>query len=149
MQRLDNYQQNPSQCAQLEASEKESFGLDLIEKYELIMPFLMSQCSFMKQNYPRISAQLARYQVSISFQFPEETQEGDLLVSNDCFESAVQLSYDPKEVDARAISIAYYLIGQYQIVCEAIQQIDELFQAMEDDDEDEEEGSEEDEPEEE
>lgn len=129
---LDRYQSNPNDLP-LTTSNVISFQSANLEKYEMIMPFLMNQLTTMKEQYPTLTRQLNQYGASLEFAFPEESEEGDLIIDSESFESKATLSYDPSVLDYRAQSIAHYLIGQYQIIIHAIQEIDSLFQSLQED----------------
>jgi hypothetical protein len=74
------------------------------------------------------------YGIELEFIFPgeEDVEEGDepeLVVEG--FDGKVTFSYDLKKVDLRGKFLVYYLIGQYQILVNLIQEIDQLFRDME------------------
>jgi hypothetical protein len=179
---LDSFQTNPNQSSPPQTIIKPwkdglgAFTSNSLEKYELIMPFLLNQLSVMKKTAPkyvkennffyfflkivfserkffffiRICSIFQLYGIELEFIFPgeEDVEEGDepeLVVEG--FEGKVTFSYDPKKVDLQGKFLVYYLIGQYQILVNLIQEIDLLFRDMEeanmdsgdDDDDDEEE----------
>ena len=55
------------------------------------------------------------------------------MIDSESFEGKVIFSYDSDTIhqNQHAIFIIYYLIGQYQILINLMQEIDDLFQAME------------------
>jgi hypothetical protein len=121
------------------------------EKLTLIMPFLIKQLEIMKENFPRFTLSvsllfvffwfrfffrrtvfvLKHCGITLSCSFPEEDEERELIIDSQSFKSQVSFSYDSNTADMRGLFLMFYLLGQYEIVINTIQEIDDLFQVME------------------
>jgi hypothetical protein len=121
------------------------------EKLTLIMPFLIKQLEIMKENFPRFILfvsllfvffwfrfffrrtvfVLKHCGITLSCSFPEEDEEKELIIDSQSFKSQVSFSYDSTTADMRGLFLMFYLLGQFEIVVNTIQEIDDLFQVME------------------
>jgi hypothetical protein len=125
------------------------------EKLTLIMPFLIKQLEKMKENFPRLVLFLflslyielllffsvpflfrtifilKNCGLTLSCSFPDEDEDEELIIDSQSFDSQVSFSYDSKTADGRGLFLMFYLLGQYEIVINTIQEIDDLFQVME------------------
>jgi hypothetical protein len=120
------------------------------EKLTLIMPFLIKQLEIMKENFPRFTLfvsllfvffwfrffrrtvfVLKHCGITLSCSFPQEDEERELIIDSQSFKSQVSFSYDSNTADMRGLFLMFYLLGQYEIVVNTIQEIDDLFQVME------------------
>jgi hypothetical protein len=88
-------------------------------------------CSFGFVFFRRTVFVLKHCGITLSCSFPEEDEERELIIDSQSFKSEVSFSYDSNTADMRGLFLMFYLLGQYEIVVNTIQEIDDLFQVME------------------